>query len=87
MSQEEPPASQTAAGRLAVKLHAFFEALPDDEKRIMVRIMRLAVEREDVEGYSVEEPGQPAADLTAQSSPNPIDDFRANLGLFLGPDA
>jgi hypothetical protein len=87
---EERSAAQTAAGRLAAKLQAFFDALPEDEKVIMTELVRLAVDRSDVEGYAAGEiergADQPPEDRQAIESPNPIDEFRANLGLYLRRD-
>jgi hypothetical protein len=87
VSDEPQPESATPAKRLAQRLEDFYASLPEDEKAIMRRIMRLAAEPEDVQGYAAGD-----ADATkgggskGAAEPHPIDEFRVNLGIYLGPE-
>jgi hypothetical protein len=74
---------QTPAGRLVAKLRAFYESLPEDEKRLMGRIVQLAAKEVEVEGYGAtqESPGSEVS----EEPRSPIDEFRVNLGLSLRP--
>jgi hypothetical protein len=83
VSEEAQSESGTPAQRLAARLESFYQSLPADEKAIMRRIMRLAVEQQDVQGYS-DSPGGEVPQTTPD--PHPIDEFRVNLGIFLGPE-
>ncbi len=80
----EGPAPQTPTARLATKLQALFDTLPPDEQRLMARLLQLAVEQAEVEGFSA---GRGDREGTAgERARRPIDDFRVNLGLYLERD-
>jgi hypothetical protein len=91
VSETEERTPRTPAGRLAAKLQALYDTLPEDEKQILARLVRLAVEHADVEGYAAGSPARDAdssaSDVTSPLPSNPIDDFRVNLGLYLSQDA
>jgi len=54
----------------------------------MRRIMRLAAEHEDVQGYTAARPdATESGGSKAVPEPHPIDEFRVNLGIYLGPEA
>jgi hypothetical protein len=79
VSKAEDANQQAPAARLAAKLEAFYEALPEDEKRLMGRIVELAAREVEVEGYAVDQ----TATTGPQQPRSPIDEFRVNLGLSL----
>lgn len=88
VSEEAQPESTTPAKRLAKRLEFFYQSLPEDEKAIMRRIIRLAVEQEDVRGYAGSDLDTPESEQNqALPEPHPIDEFRVNLAIFLEPDA
>jgi hypothetical protein len=81
VSEAVDPNQQTPASRLIAKLEAFYAGLPEDEKRLLSRIVQLAAKEIEVEGYATQTPTTEAVEPPGQR--NPIDDFRVNLGLSL----
>jgi hypothetical protein len=86
VSEEAQSESASPAKRLAERLESFYKSLPEDEKEIMRRIMRLAAKMDDVKGYAATD-SDGSEGNRASVEPHPIDEFRVNLGIYLDPDA
>ena len=57
MSEALDANQETPAARLIAKLEAFYARLPEDEKRLLSRIVQLAAKEVEVEGYAAQTPG------------------------------